>query len=95
VPSPTRQDFEKIFENECKRHEIAFSRETVGAFFEEHYSEGRIAPSGAHPGFLLAHIKAASAFLGEKPVLSNEMLDLAWKNVAILDTKERITDLST
>lgn len=94
VPSPTKGDFEKIFENECKRQGIAFTPDTVNAFFESHYGEGSIAPSGAHPGFLLAHIKAASAFLGREPVLSTEMLDLAWKNVAILGDTEKITDLS-
>lgn len=94
VPSPTKEDYLQIFRDQCVAHEIGFSRDVVEAFFEAHYGDGGIAPSGAHPGFLLAHINAACTFLGREPELSQEMLDLAWKNVAVLHGREHISDLS-
>lgn len=94
VPSPSKEDYAEIFRIQCEHLKVPFNQEVVDAFFEAHYRDGRIAPSGAHPGFLLTHIKAACVFLHQEPRLTRDMLDLAWKNVAILSKREKITDLS-
>ena len=94
VPSPSKEDYAEIFRTQCQLQGIPFKQDVVDAFFDTHYGDDRIAPSGAHPGFLLAHIRAASTFLEQEPELTSDMLDLAWKNVAILSKREKITDLS-
>ncbi|MBJ3763648.1 ATPase [Maribius pontilimi] len=82
VPSPTREDYLKIFRDVCDAQGIDWNAEVMDAFFQRKYEEGGFVTSGAHPGFLVQHIFAACRYLEREPELSMELLDLAWRNVA-------------
>ncbi|UWQ05773.1 ATPase [Aliiroseovarius crassostreae] len=94
VPSPTREDYLHIFSNLAKVRGLDFDGAVLGRFFDSHYKKRNVVPSGAHPGFLIDHVKALAAFLGQPPELSEDFLDVAWKNVAVARRKRKITDLS-
>ena len=38
--------------------------------------------SGAHPGFLVSHVKAICRYLDQEFELTDELMQIAWKNVA-------------
>ncbi|WP_204326006.1 P-loop NTPase family protein [Sulfitobacter sediminilitoris] len=81
VPSPTREDYFQIFANACNVRNIEFKSDVVKAFFESEYEQPGVVTSGAHPGFLLQHIKAICRYLGRDFELTDELLQIAWKNV--------------
>lgn len=81
VPSPTREEYLEIFRRACTRRAVPYQAEVVEAFFDETYAAKGLVASGAHPGFLLKHVSAASSYLGQPVRLTRELLDLAWQNV--------------
>lgn len=82
VPSPTRDDYLEIFRRACVTEEIPFNQQVISDFFKDKYEALDLVPSGAHPNFLLRHIKAACLYLDRTPELSRDLLELAWRNVA-------------
>ena len=88
IPSPTKDEYLKIFKDACNATDIQFDDQIVSEFFDRTYRAHDLVTSGSHPAFLLSHIQAASTFLGIKPNLDSKMLDLAWQNVS--STKVRI-----
>ncbi|MDA5093094.1 hypothetical protein O2N63_03245 [Aliiroseovarius sp. KMU-50] len=94
VPSPTREDYIQIFEDLAKVKGVPYNYQVLARFFDAHYKKRDVVPSGAHPGFLIAHVQAVAAFLDQEPELSEELLEIAWKNVAVARRKRKITDLS-
>lgn len=94
IPSPTREDYLDIFSNLAKARGVSFDDAVLARFFDTHYKKRDVVPSGAHPGFLVDHVTALAAFLGTSTELSEEYLNIAWKNVAVTRRKSRITDLS-
>lgn len=81
VPSPTREEYLHIFRRACGRSGISYVPDVIERFYTEVYEANDLIPSGAHPGFLLKHIRAASTYYGTPPVLTRELLDMAWQNV--------------
>lgn len=82
VPSPTRDDYMQIFEEACQEANLTWKPDIINDFFEKRYDKGGFVTSGAHPGFLIRHIIAACRYLDRPAELSEELLDLAWRNVA-------------
>lgn len=82
VPSPTDADYMKIFEDACRTHEMVWRPDIVSAFFQKEYLAENVVTSGAHPNFLIQHIKAACRYLSLPAELSEEMLQIAWQNVS-------------
>lgn len=81
VPSPTREEYLHIFRRACGRSGVDYLPEVVERFYDDTYEAQNLVASGAHPGFLLKHIRAAAAYLGQQPTLTRDLLDLAWQNV--------------
>lgn len=81
VPSPTREEYLEIFQRACAAKDVPYAPEVVEPFFDETYAAKGLVTSGAHPGFLLKHVFAASSYLGKPVRLTRELLDLAWRNV--------------
>ncbi len=94
VPSPTKEDYLQIFRDKCKELDLEYQAGALSQFFTDHYETRDITPSGAHPGFLLNHINAITAFLDQKAEVSLELLEMAWKNVAVSRAQKKISDLS-
>nr|WP_246525345.1 AAA family ATPase [Thalassovita aquimarina] len=82
VPSPTREDYLQIFRDVCKNAGLEWKSDVMDGFFERKYVKENYVTSGAHPGFLVSHILAACRYLDRTPELSDELLELAWRNVA-------------
>lgn len=82
VPSPTDEDYLQIFEDACDDFPISWNRSVVANFFEREYRRAGIVTSGAHPRFLLGHIVSICRYLQQPAQLSDELLTIAWKNVA-------------
>ena len=81
VPTPTKDNYLKIFQGATADAKLEYPPEVVSAFFDKVYTADRKIPSGAHPKFLLDHIKAACIYAETKPKITEELLELAWKNV--------------
>jgi len=82
VPSPSRADFLQIFRQESDKAGLPMDASVVAQFFDDTYGAQDLVPSGAHPGFLIKHVIAAATYMDRKLVLTRDLLDLAWKNVA-------------
>lgn len=81
VPSPTKAEYLEIFRRACGRVGIAYVPQVIEQFYDDIYQSQNLVASGAHPGFLLKHIRAASAFYGKQPELTRDLLEMAWQNV--------------
>lgn len=81
VPTPTREDYLRIFRRQAETRAIPFEIGVIDAFYTEVYEANNLVPSGAHPGFLIDHIVSACTYLGQRPEISKEMLAQAWQNV--------------
>lgn len=81
VPTPTRADYIDIFRRACADEGLPFDRAAVEAFFDATYAAQSRVPSGAHPRFILRHVKSAATFLDRDPALTPEFLGLAARNI--------------
>jgi hypothetical protein len=81
VPTPTKENYLKIFQGATADADLEYAPDVVSAFFDKVYTADRKIPSGAHPKFLLDHIKAACIYSETEPSITGELLELAWKNV--------------
>lgn len=88
VPSPTRDDYLKIFRDVCDETGLEWRDDVMDQFFRRKYEDEGFVTSGAHPGFLSRHILAACRYLETSPELSDALLDLAWRNVAASKRRE-------
>lgn len=81
IHSPTKEDYLEIFRRACRDEQVSFDETVLAQFYKDKYEDQNLVPSGAHPGFLLRHIKAACIYLGREAVLTPDLLELAWRNV--------------
>ena len=81
VPTPTKDNYLKIFQGATADAKLEYPPEVVSAFFNKVYTADQKIPSGSHPKFLLDHIKAACIYAETEPKITSELLELAWKNV--------------
>ncbi|MDX1566235.1 MAG: hypothetical protein R3223_00445 [Longimicrobiales bacterium] len=77
VPSPGRDDYERIFRACCAKREIPFDETALAYLFEEIYENGGVEPRGCHPRDLLDHLENLARYRGEPPRLSRELLGKA------------------
>jgi predicted ATPase with chaperone activity len=83
VPSPTREDFLRIFADVCAGQNLAYDPATMDRFYAEHYEIPGIPPSGHHPKYLVDHLTAICHYRQSEPVVSPELLEMAWSNFQI------------
>lgn len=81
VPTPTREEYIRIFEEACDRRGVPFDRRTLETFFDDSYIQRDRVPSGAHPNFLIHHILSAAAYLDHPPGVTPDLLALASRNL--------------
>ena len=89
VPSPTREDYLQIFRDVCDATGLDWKPDIMDAFYARKYEDAGFVTSGAHPGFLSRHILAACRYLETTPELSDDLLELAWRNVAASKRRDR------
>lgn len=81
VPTPTRDEYIRIFEEACLRQGVPCDRHTLETFFDDLYIARDRVPSGAHPNFLIRHILSAAAYLDRPPRVTQDFLSLASRNL--------------
>lgn len=81
VPTPTKDDYLEIFKNAAGDVNLDYPADVVSIFFDRVYTDGKKIPSGAHPKFLLDHIKSACIYADMEPSITMDLLELSWKNV--------------
>lgn len=81
VPSPTREDYLKIFEDACVDLGFEWRPDVVSTFFTKEYEEKDHITSGAHPRFLLQHIDAYCRYVDLPREITQDYLEIASKNI--------------
>ena len=77
VPNPTVEDYHVIWGRVCAKERVAYDQGVVDRLIDNHYRRHNRALHGAHPRDLLNHIVSAARYLGQAPVLTDEMLEEA------------------
>jgi len=74
VPSPTKEDYQKIFRRVCVSRQIAYRDAAVDWIYEHFYARLGIAPRSCHPRDVVDHLCDYARFVDAEPVLSEELL---------------------
>jgi hypothetical protein len=83
VPSPTKADYLKIFNDVCAERDIAIDQGLLSKFFSEYYEHRNVTPAGYQPKYMVDHILAACDFYGIDPVINDKLLNYAWQHLLV------------
>ena len=75
--SPTRADFQNIFGNYCRSRELAYTPEMIDQLIDGYMKPRNIQIRGCHPRDLIEQALAHAEYVGQPPVLTNELLEAA------------------
>lgn len=78
VGNPTPEQYSRIFETVCKKHGLEFDPKAVRYLIEKHYTPEKQDLRCCHPRDLLDILVDESKFRGIEPILTQELLDVAW-----------------
>jgi predicted ATPase with chaperone activity len=81
VPSPTPADYRTIFQNVAAASGVPFDAHLFETFFAKHYLDGKAAPAGHHPRYILDFVRSVCAFRGQPHRLDPQLLEDAWRNL--------------
>jgi hypothetical protein len=74
VPSPTKEDYQKIFRRVCVSRQIAYRNEAVDWVYEHFYARLGIQPRSCHPRDVVDHLCDYARFVDAEPVLAERLL---------------------
>lgn len=77
VPNPTPEDYKTIWRRVCAKEGVEYQEKVVERLMDTHYRRHNRALHGAHPRDLLNHILNAARYMGRRPELSDELMELA------------------
>ena len=80
VESPTRDQYERIFQRYCEQNGIAYDPQAVAQIWREFYEVFSIAPRGCHPRDLLDHLFDIATYMEVEAQLTPELVRLAGKS---------------
>jgi hypothetical protein len=78
--SPTREQYEQIFERCCLGAGIGYHPEAVEQVYRDFYGPYSIAARGCHPRDLVDHLCDIARFLEQDPSLSRDLVERACKS---------------
>jgi predicted ATPase with chaperone activity len=78
--SPTREEYERIFQRCCGTAGITYHAGAVEQVYRDFYKVFSIAPRGCHPRDIVDHLGDIARFLGEDPMLSPELVERACRS---------------
>lgn len=81
VPTPTNEDYKKIFIDAVNLVEMMFDENVYNQFFDKYYVKQGVIPAGHHPKYLINYIISHCRFKNVKPSLTLEGLNSAWENL--------------
>ena len=86
--SPTRAQYEEIFQRCAAARDIPYRPEAVAQIYRDFYEGRGIAPRGCHPRDLTDHVCDIARFLEVAPTFSSDLLDRACRSY-FLDASEQ------
>jgi hypothetical protein len=86
--SPTRADFELIFENYCRDRKLAYDAAMVDHLLMNYFRPRGIQIRGCHPRDLIEQALAHAEYVGQPPRLTNELLEAACDGYFVDDTED-------
>ena len=86
--SPTRADFELIFENYCRDRNLAYDPAMVDHLLMNYFRPRGIQIRGCHPRDLIEQALAHAEYTGQPPRLTNELLEAACAGYFVDDTED-------
>jgi magnesium chelatase subunit ChlI-like protein len=86
--SPTRADFGQIFQNYCRSRELEYDEALVSRLLESYFKPRGIQMRGCHPRDLIEQALAHAEYVGQPPVLTDELLEAACAGYFVDDTEQ-------
>jgi hypothetical protein len=86
--SPTRADFELIFENYCRDRNLTYEPAMVDHLLMNYFRPRGIQIRGCHPRDLIEQALAHAEYTGQPPRLTNELLEAACAGYFVDDTED-------
>ncbi len=77
VESPTREQYERIFQRYCEQHNIVYDAAAVALIWRDFYARYTIEPRGCHPRDLVDHLRDIAMYMETDAVLTPELVRLA------------------
>ena len=85
--SPTREDFNQIFENYCHHRNLTYDPAMVDHLLMNYFRPRGIQIRGCHPRDLIEQALAHAEYVGQPPRLTNELLEAACAGYFVDDTE--------
>ena len=85
--SPTREDFNQIFENYCHHRNLTYDPAMVDHLLLNYFRPRGIQIRGCHPRDLIEQALAHAEYIGQPPRLTNELLEAACAGYFVDDTE--------
>ena len=85
--SPTREDFNQIFENYCRHRNLTYDPAMVDHLIANYIRPRGIQIRGCHPRDLIEQALAHAEYVGQPPRLTNELLEAACDGYFVDDTE--------
>jgi hypothetical protein len=85
--SPTREDFNQIFENYCRHRNLTYDPAMVDHLLTNYFRPRGIQIRGCHPRDLIEQALAHAEYVGQPPRLTNELLEAACDGYFVDDTE--------
>src|SRR5688572_18882639 len=85
--SPTREDFNQIFENYCHYRKLTYDPAMVDHLLMNYFRPRGIKIRGCHPRDLIEQALAHAEYVGQPPRLTNELLEAACAGYFVDDTE--------
>jgi len=92
--NPSREQFEKIFEMNCRRYGIPFDPTIVMHLYAHQYGARNLQMRACHPRDLIDHVVNLCRYQRRKPELTPELLDTVCQTYFIDDSQPGTTQAS-
>ena len=89
--SPTRADFSEIFDKYCKSRDLPYDSALVDNLLEGYFKRRGIQMRGCHPRDLIEQALAHAEYIGQPPVLTDELLQAACDGYFVDDTEQGLS----
>jgi len=86
--SPTRADFSQIFEMYCRSRNLDYDQALVDGLLDGYFKPRGIQMRGCHPRDLIEQALAHAEYIGERPHLTNDLLESACAGYFVDDTEQ-------
>jgi len=77
IGDPTVEQFTRIFEMNCRRHQLRFHEVMVAYLLRRHFTPARRPLRACHPRDLLDQVMALCRYRGTSPKITRELMDRA------------------